>query len=573
MRNPTVFKSSKLALAVSLTAALAASPAVLADDATTTNVMAPLEVSDWNSFSQQLATAKSMGVDAVSVDVWWGKVEGAGDQIFDWSYYDTMVQHLENAGLDWVPIMSFHQCGGNVGDDCNIPIPGWIWNHFSGTSANDLKYRSEQNNFSNETVSLWADNLVINEYIEFMNEFESHFGAKAAMIDEINVSMGPAGELRYPSYNSHDSGTGYPTRGAFQAYSEPAKADFRNWTIAKYGSLSGVNSAWGFGLGSVNDINPPSNAESFVSNGEHFNTQYGKDFVRWYHDSLTDHGNRMMDAAIVAFNGFFSNIELGFKIPGIHWQIGNPSNYSRSAEIAAGLIPTDVNLWSDATAHGYSSIISVAADYASSGRDVVLHFTALEMDNQNWAPQYSRAKDLVFWVAGGAADQNVVIKGENALAGGVGTNTGWNNIENAFTFASYSGMTVLRINNVTTGGTGQSRYSSFIQNFHAGTPGGDANVTFTCNNGNTYWGQSVYVVGNIAQLGGWNPANGVQMDAPSYPTWTKTVAVPANTAIHWKCVKREESDPTAGVEWQPGTQNNQVTSGNAGTTVTSSGSF
>lgn len=68
----------------------------------TTNVMAPLEVSDWSGFDLELATAKSMGVDAVS--------------------YDAVVQHIENAGLRWVPIMSFHQCGGNVGDTCNIPM-------------------------------------------------------------------------------------------------------------------------------------------------------------------------------------------------------------------------------------------------------------------------------------------------------------------------------------------------------------------------------------------------------------------------------------------------------------------
>ena len=34
----------------------------------TANVMAPLEVSDWNQFSNQLSTVKSYGVDAVTVD-------------------------------------------------------------------------------------------------------------------------------------------------------------------------------------------------------------------------------------------------------------------------------------------------------------------------------------------------------------------------------------------------------------------------------------------------------------------------------------------------------------------------
>ncbi|MFT7562202.1 MAG: beta-amylase [Flavobacteriales bacterium] len=477
MNVNTTIKKMTILIAGLLCLSLLGVSHAYAGKANTTNVMAPLEVFDWWAFDQQLTTAKNMGMNGVSVDVWWGKVEGAGDQIFDWSYYDTLVQHIENAGLHWVPIMSFHQCGGNVGDTCDIPIPGWIWTHYPGVDANDMKYRSEQYNYSVETVSLWQDALVMSEYEEFMNAFEDHFASKAYMTDEVNISMGPAGELRYPSYNSHDSGTGYPTRGAFQSYSEPAKADFRRWALDKYRSLNAINSAWGFSLASTNDINPPANANQFISDSDHYDMQYGRDFVRWYHESLKQHGVDMMDTAATAFSGAFNRAELGYKIPGIHWQMGIPNGYSRSAEIAAGLIPSDVDLNAGSTAHGYESIIGVAGNDNNTGRNVVLHFTALEMDNQNWSPQYSKAKDLVFWMANGAAAQNVSIKGENALAGGVTTDTGWNNIENAFNYASYSGMTVLRIGNVATGGTGQNRYSNFIQNFHdrwyfSGSPNG-----------------------------------------------------------------------------------------------------
>jgi beta-amylase len=101
---------------------LAARAALLA----TANVMAPLDLDAappgaFDAFKAQLKIAKSMGVDAVSVDVWWGEVERAADNTFDWSYYDKLLAAIEAAGLHWVPIMSFHQCGGNVGDSCNIP--------------------------------------------------------------------------------------------------------------------------------------------------------------------------------------------------------------------------------------------------------------------------------------------------------------------------------------------------------------------------------------------------------------------------------------------------------------------
>lgn len=466
-----------------------------ADTATSANVMAPLEVSNWGSFDAQLNTAASMGVTEVSVDVWWGKVEAAGDQQFDWSYYDTIFSHITNAGLDIVPIMSFHQCGGNVGDTCNIPIPSWIWNHYSPVPAADLRYKSEQGNESVETVSLWADDLVASEYQEFMEAFESHFSGYADDIIEVNISMGPAGELRYPSYNSHDTGSGYPTRGAFQSYSDVAKADFQSWALSKYGSLSGVNNAWGLSLINSSQILPPSNAGSFINNGDHYYTQYGRDFVRWYHDRLMQHGHTMMDTALAAFDGAFADIELGMKIPGIHWKMASGDNTQRSAEIAAGLIPSDVDLNATSTGHGYADIVGIPASYQNEARGVVLHFTALEMNDDPYGSGQSLAQSLVFWVAEEAEAQGVPIKGENALAGGVTSDTGWNNIENAFDYASYSGMTVLRINQVTTGGTGQSRYSNFINNYLV--PDGDWQRTVIFIRGETQSGQDMFIRGGI----------------------------------------------------------------------------
>lgn len=320
-------------------------------------------------------------------------------------------------------------------------------------------------------------------------------------------------------------------------------------------------------------MTPPSNATFFINQGDQFNTQYGKDFIRWYHESLVAHGKRMMDMAISSLDGALANAELGFKIPGIHWKMGITDNTRRSAEMAAGLIPSDIDLTSRNTAHGYQGILSLVESYKANPRSVVLHFTALEMDNQNYAPQYSLAKDLVFWVAEGAADKGVVIKGENALAGGVATQTGWNNIENAFRYASYAGMTVLRVGDVTNGGTGQSRYSQFINNFKANTNQGDsAFISFSCNNANTYLGQNLYVVGNIAALGGWQVAQGVKLDSTNYPNWQAIIAVPANTEIEWKCVKHEDGDVQAGLEWQSGA-NNQTTSAGTGQTTQASANF
>ena len=453
----------------------------------TANVMAPLDLDAappgaWDAFSAQLKIAKSMGIDAVSVDVWWGKVERTGDNVFDWSYYDRIVAAVEAAGLHWVPIMSFHQCGGNVGDSCNIPIPVWIWDRFKdqGVSREALQYRSERDNVSSEVVAVWQDKLVVPQYQEFMNAFQSHFSAKAAITDEINLSMGPAGELRYPSYNAHDGAAcGFPTRGCFQAYSGSAQAEFRAYVLNKYHDLAGVNAAWKDSLGNtpltdVAQIGPPDDqdpangrAAAFISRDDEFRTQYGRDFIDWYNQSLVDHGHRLLDAAIAIFSGgAFKNTPISLKMAGVHWQMMDSADHPRVAEIAAGLIQTSIgSLKDEAHGFGYQNILNMIASYRGRAK-IDFHFTCLEKDDMEWDGSnhaFSLAKTLVFWVAQGAADKGLVIKGENALDGGVMSDHGWDNIWNAFHWAAYTGLTVLRINAVTTdSAVGQRRYRDFI---------------------------------------------------------------------------------------------------------------
>jgi alpha-amylase len=94
-------------------------------------------------------------------------------------------------------------------------------------------------------------------------------------------------------------------------------------------------------------------------------------------------------------------------------------------------------------------------------------------------------------------------------------------------------------------------------------------VKFSCQNGFTYNGQSIYVIGNRSEIGNWNTANAVKLDPTSYPTWTGSIALPSNTTIEWKCLKRDERNAYTGIMWEGGS-NNVV---NTGTELTSLGSF
>ena len=84
---------------------------------------------------------------------------------------------------------------------------------------------------------------------------------------------------------------------------------------------------------------------------------------------------------------------------------------------------------------------------------------------------------------------------------------------------------------------------------------------FVCDAGTTNYGQSVYVVGNIPQLGAWNPASAVKLEATDYPQWRGVISgLPPATNIEWKCVKRQETGyPDEADQWQPGNNNTFIT--------------
>lgn len=68
-------------------------------------------------------------------------------------------------------------------------------------------------------------------------------------------------------------------------------------------------------------------------------------------------------------------------------------------------------------------------------------------------------------------------------------------------------------------------------------------------NATTSFGQDVFVVGSVAALGSWNPANAVPMSSAAYPVWEGSVSLPANSAVQYKYIKKQgsaviwESDP------------------------------
>lgn len=440
------------------------------------NAMAPLLIADpnnidsdasrqaWNSFAKDLAQGKKVGLDGISTDVWWGVIEPKEGQ-FNWKYYDKLSSMIIGAGLKWVPIESFHACGGNVGDTVNIPVPFWVWNRIAsqipGSSPDVGKFRSEQGNVSSEYPQFWADRYANPLYKNVMTAFADHFAGKAHGIGEINISLGPAGEARYPSYNQHDANVGFPTRGALQSYSDLAKADFKDWVVKRYGNFEGVNKAWG---GNVQNIEPPVDANAFFKDKVHTDTQYGRDFFDWYNGTLTNHIQTVMGTALDVYgsNPAYKNVDIGMKLPGIHWRVGTRVGGKvimgdRLAELNTGLITTSHNDWeSDELGRGYRPLLSSIKQLMSKpgGDRLMLHFTALEMPDgvDSKIGANAMPNTLANWVGQEAQRQGIPLKGENALAGNLASDNAWNLLSSHLNLPGqagyYRGLTLLRLSDV-----------------------------------------------------------------------------------------------------------------------------
>lgn len=420
----------------------------------TPNVMGPLWLEtpqQWQAFDKNLKWAKSIGIRAVTIDVWWGVAEKEGDQRFEWGYYDRIFEMIDQNNLRIIPIMSFHQCGGNVNDDCNIPIPSWLWTHFEGHNPQDLMYRSEQGNYSREYLSLWANHLAVPQYIEFMEAFEKKYSHMADKFDELNISMGPAGEIRLPSYNQHDTDTNYPTRGAWQVYGKAATVDFQQFLASKYRNVERLNYLWLTDYNSFKEVEVP-----MPESCNHFQCD---DAIDWFHSALMQHGEQILTAGDKAFSGAFKNIPLGFKIPGIHWLMAKKGKWHRAAEIATGLLPANVE-----NDFGYSDVIQLAKLPLQNNRKILLHFTTLEMSNNPNPPAYSLANTLVSEFTKEANRLGVEVKGENSLDSGILHSHGWKNITDHFAQDRFTGITVLRLHAVASE-AGRDHYKAFIERF------------------------------------------------------------------------------------------------------------
>ncbi|CAM6040713.1 unnamed protein product [Sphagnum compactum] len=329
-------------------------------------VMLPLEtisetneVTDPQGLRTQLQALKGAGVEGVMVDCWWGRVQGKDFNLYNWNGYKDLFSIVKGEGLKIKAVMSFHKCGGNVGDNVTIPLPKWVT--LIGDQNSDIYYK-DRSGPNDEYLTLGIDNetvlnghTALQVYESYMRSFKSNMDEeylKPGIISGIEVGLGPSGELRYPSYPQF-KGWQYPNIGEFQCEDKYMKK-----SLATMGQAQG----WGAAPQDAGNYNSKPQDTLFFKDGGGYSTPYGKFFLSWYSGKLIEHGGNVMQRA----KGVFNDVEISAKVPGIYWWYDTKSH---AAEATAGLFTGDGN-------SVYRSIARMLAN-----NNALFNFTCAEMRN------------------------------------------------------------------------------------------------------------------------------------------------------------------------------------------------
>ncbi|KAJ1295281.1 hypothetical protein BS78_01G211500 [Paspalum vaginatum] len=348
-----------------------------------------------------LSALKSAGVEGVMVDVWWGVAESEGPGRYSFAGYAELMEMARAAGLKVQAVMSFHQCGGNVGDSVTIPLPRWAVEEMERDP--DLCYTDQWGRRNYEYVSLGCDAMPVLKgrtpvecYTDFMRAFRDHFAEYLGnTIVEIQVGMGPAGELRYPSYPESNGTWRFPGIGAFQCN------DRYMLSSLKAAAEAAGKPEWGHGgptdAGEYN--NWPEDTLFFRGDNGGWSSEYGDFFLSWYSQMLLEHGDRVLSGATSVFAA--GPVEVSVKVAGIHWHYGTRSH---APELTAGYYNTRHR-------DGYAPVARLLARHGA-----VLNFTCVEMRDHE-QPQEARCmpEALVRQVGAAARAAGVGLAGENAL--------------------------------------------------------------------------------------------------------------------------------------------------------------
>lgn len=355
---------------------------------------------DPESVRAELRQLKSLNVDGVVVDCWWGIVEAWTPRKYEWSGYRDLFGIIKEFKLKVQVVLSFHGSGETGSGDVLISLPKWIME--IAKENQDIFFTDREGRRNTECLSWGIDKervlrgrTGIEVCFDFMRSFHMEFRnlSEEGLVSSIEIGLGASGELRYPSC-PETMGWKYPGIGEFQCYDRYMQKNLRQ------SALSRGHLFWARGPDNAGYYNSRPHETGFFCDGGDYDSYYGRFFLNWYSGVLMDHVDQVLSLASLAFDG----AEIVVKVPSICWWYRTASH---AAELTAGFYNTT-------NRDGYSPVFRMLKKHSVILKLVCYgpEYTVHEKDDDE---AFADPEGLTWQVINAAWDQGLPLCIESAL--------------------------------------------------------------------------------------------------------------------------------------------------------------
>ncbi|KAJ8538441.1 hypothetical protein K7X08_027662 [Anisodus acutangulus] len=354
------------------------------------------QLMDPDGVKQELQQLKSLNIDGVVVNCWWGIVERWVPQKYEWSGYRELFKIIRDFKMKLQVVMAFHENGGSDTSGVFISLPQWVLE--IGKDNQDIFFTDRQGRRNTECLSWGIDKervlrgrTAIEVYFDLMRSFRTEFDDlfSDGLISAVEIGLGASGELKYPSF-SERMGWRYPGIGEFQCYDKYSLQNLRK------AATSRGHSFWAKGPDNAGYYNSKPHETGFFCERGDYDSYYGRFFLHWYRQVLIDHADNVLSLATLAFEG----IQIVVKIPSIHWWYRTSSH---AAELTAGYYnPTNQD--------GYSPVLDALKKHGVTIKFICSGLQVPETDDALADPE-----GLSWQILNLAWDKEINVAGQNAF--------------------------------------------------------------------------------------------------------------------------------------------------------------
>ncbi|KAK9667683.1 hypothetical protein RND81_13G004600 [Saponaria officinalis] len=338
---------------------------------------------------------KSLNVDGVFVECWWGIVEGWNPQKYVWLGYRELFMIIKEYQLKLQVALMFHEYGGS--GNAFISLPHWVLE--IGKDNQDIFFTDREGRRNMECLSWGIDKervlrgrTGLEVYFDLMRSFRSEFDDLfgEGFISAIEIGLGASGELKFPSFPER-LGWMYPGIGEFQCYDRYLLQNLR-----KAAKVRG-HSFWAKGPDNAGLYNSRPHETGFFSEKGDYDSYYGRFFLHWYAQMLIDHSDSVLSLATLVFD----ETQIVVKIPTVSWWYNTSSH---AAELTAGY-------YNPANRDGYSPVFEILKKHS-----VTMKFVCpgSSVHGQGNDEPFADPVGLSWQVLNGAWDHGLAVAGQNA---------------------------------------------------------------------------------------------------------------------------------------------------------------